>query len=825
MSKQWFVIALVLCMGIELNTPFLPRAAAISSGTTSTITNFDSGGHPLVRFDVAGNAIDAHDGEIMLFGDTYYLYGTSYDCGFRFYETGPFCGFKVYSSPDLVHWTDQGLLFDSSTKYWQDRCSASTTLGCFRPHVIYNAHTDRYVLWFNSNDVSPNYHVFESTTPVGPFVEHDPANPPHLAVSNDPASGPGNNGDENLFVDDDISQTAYLVHSDFRRGGDIVVEKLDARYESATGQFARLGVAATEAPAMFKRNGRYYITVSDPNCAYCGGGPAVYDPSCPPCSGAGTSYMTAPTPLGPWTGTDSSPAQYWHVEDGSLVVDGGAANGPANGGDVGLSVDGKEWTDYRFSFDTKPLTSTNSSSIEVGWAFRAIYPTDGYLWTLGNAGISGGAITETVLQHGQIVTQRVVSLPFAIQGGRWHHVETSVVGQTIMTTIDGQIIDVTQDATYARGRIGFEERTTDKAPALFDNVRVTGLDGSTLLSDDFSGDLSQFDPPLPRRFPIGINADSCGGQPTNVAVLPGITGPIYLYQSDLWNNGDRNEALANYYWAPLSFDASGGIQPFTCAASFSLTLTAGQPGSSQPSLDEDQTSGSDGFKALCDVGGPTERMQEFTPSRTGFLTSVTLPTFQNVVHAGFVHAPLTVHVIQIATPLAASTTLATATFVESQLQPPATGPIGWSLRNVIMQPNVEVFAGTMYGILVHSATAQGCYGFAYNDSNAYTRGEELRSTDGGSTFQVEPGYALKFSTSVITATSIPPMNTPPVLTPTPTAVPLPPTGTPTHIDTPSPTIIPTSTSTTTATATSTSIPLRAYHPRGTRLYCLGPRLL
>jgi hypothetical protein len=65
-----------------------------------------------------------------------------------------------------------------------------------------------------------------------------------------------------------------------------------------------------------------------------------------------------------------------------------------------------------------------------------------------------------------------------------------------------------------------------------------------------------------------------------------------------------------------------------------------------------------------------------------------------------------------------------------------------------------VSAGRLYGLLVHSATASGCYGFAYDDANSYTRGQELYSTDGGHIFQLEPGRVLKFTTSVTQLTTM-----------------------------------------------------------------------
>jgi hypothetical protein len=71
-----------------------------------------------------------------------------------------------------------------------------------------------------------------------------------------------------------------------------------------------------------------------------------------------------------------------------------------------------------------------------------------------------------------------------------------------------------------------------------------------------------------------------------------------------------------------------------------------------------------------------------------------------------------------------------------------------------MHPHIKVSAGRLYGLLVHSATASGCYGFAYNDATSYTRGQELYSKDGGHTFQVEPGRVLKFTTSVTPLTTL-----------------------------------------------------------------------
>ncbi|WP_426699600.1 family 43 glycosylhydrolase [Rhodanobacter sp. Col0626] len=233
------------------------------------------------RLNDQGNAIDAHDGEIRHFGDRYYLYGTSYGCGFRWNDkSAPFCDFRVYSSTDLMHWRNDGPLFDTGTPAWQKRCDGAT-YGCFRPHVIYNASTRRYVLWINTYEVPVGYHVFTAAQPTGPFVE---AALPKLAINTSQPAGL-NHGDHDIFVDRD--GTAYLAFTDWRRKGDIVVEQLDANYLSGTGHYVRLGLKATEAPSLFRRGDTYYLAFSDPNCGYCA---------------TGTSYMHAASPLGPWIG-------------------------------------------------------------------------------------------------------------------------------------------------------------------------------------------------------------------------------------------------------------------------------------------------------------------------------------------------------------------------------------------------------------------------------------------------------------------------------------------------------------------------------------------
>jgi hypothetical protein len=505
------VLALVAMLAMAL--------PASASPFTTTVTNFDAQGHQVIRFDTHGDSVDAHDGEIAFFDGTYYLYGTSYDCGFAWQATtSPFCGFKVYTSPDLVHWTDRGRLFEP-TGVWQTRCDGAT-YGCFRPHVGYNARTRQYVLWVNVYDNQVGFRVLTSPSPAGPFTE---APVPTLAVNNDAPAGGVNNGDHDVFVDTD--GTAYLAYTDWRSNGDLVVERLSGDYRTGTGHYTRLGQQQTEAPALFKRGSVYYLTYSDPNCGYC--------------AGTGTSYRTASSPLGPW----SAPAK--------------------------------------------------------------------------------------------------------------------------------------------------------------------------------------------------ISADSCGGQPAFVSSIPTTSGTTYLYASDLWNNAQRNEALANYFWTPLSFTAAGAIEPISCRSSFSLTLSTGAPGHQIPPRDVDQADGVSGFRSYCDVGAAVARFQTFVAGRTGRLSAVSYTSFQ----AGNPDAGLEISVYRATDAFQPSGAALSSTVVPA-------ARIGWSPREVTVAPDIPVVAGQRYGLLVRSANTTGCYGLAYNDSSPYPGGGEAYSNDNGSTFRAEAGRSLKFSTSV-----------------------------------------------------------------------------
>jgi hypothetical protein len=503
---------ILICLLFFLMHGFVPDAAfgqGKRKAANLVITNFDKQGNQVIRYSNVGDAIDAHDGEIALFNGTYYLYGTSYDCGFEWgNKNAPFCGFKAYTSKDMLNWTDRGFLFDAKTDVWQTRCNGNT-YGCFRPHVIFNNKTQLYVLWINVYDNVSGYRVFTSKTPAGPFTE---VAEPKLAVnSNAPAAGL-NNGDHDTFIDDD--GTAYLAYTDWRTKGTIVIEKLTSDYLTGTGEVVRsVTDGQTEAPGMFKRNGIYYVVYSDPNCGYC--------------PGTGTSYKTAKSPLGPWS-------------------------------------EGKK-----------------------------------------------------------------------------------------------------------------------------------------------------------------ISDNSCGGQPSFVSTIKLNSGNVYLFGSDLWNNAAKNEALANYYWAPLTFNADGSIIPMTCDQPFKVT---GSKVTRIPATDIKNSS----TKGLPDIAGETKRSQTFLAEKSGVLKIIYLPAYKT----GNVDADLQVSIYR-----ADDNGNPTGNALAIKSIPAKA--IGWSVKRQVIYPAVNLTKGTAYCVVLSSATTAGAYGFTYNN-NKPLNPQVLFGKLRGKSFVAENGKQLNF---------------------------------------------------------------------------------
>ncbi|TLX75584.1 glycosyl hydrolase family 43 [Labilibacter sediminis] len=235
-----------------------------------------------VWLDVDGNPINAHGGGLLYHQGMYYWYGEikegeTYlpDCnkswgGTRVDVTGVSC----YSSKDLVNWKNEGIVLtsvkdDPSHDLYKDNVLE-------RPKVVYNAKTKKFVLWVHVDSMDyqkASCGVAVSDNPTGPFVYQQsirpnanilPLNVEHQdsiggAFARDFEKGQMAR-DMTVFVDDD--NKAYLFYSSEENKTHQIAELSDD-YLSLTGKYKRVFEGRSmEAPAVFKRNGKYYFMAS-----------------------------------------------------------------------------------------------------------------------------------------------------------------------------------------------------------------------------------------------------------------------------------------------------------------------------------------------------------------------------------------------------------------------------------------------------------------------------------------------------------------------------------------------------------------------------------
>lgn len=190
---------------------------------------------------------------------------------------------RVYSSPDLKKWTleNENALNTETRPYGI----------YFRPKVLYNKNTAKYLLWVNHlpNDTTPlaaygkaGYTVASSDSPKGPFE----------VVTEAAALSEGSAGDADIFVDAS-GENAYIAYNGWYNNHKISVEKLNNDFTDSLGAQYNSGYispAKMEAPQVFYREGWYYLLYGH-TCCFCK-------------EGAGAHVQYAKDPLGPWTDSE-----------------------------------------------------------------------------------------------------------------------------------------------------------------------------------------------------------------------------------------------------------------------------------------------------------------------------------------------------------------------------------------------------------------------------------------------------------------------------------------------------------------------------------------
>ncbi len=267
---------------------------------SAQITEFTPG---KIWADNNGKHINAHGGGIIKYGDKYYWYG----------ENRPMRGFttevgvEVYSSTDLMNWTDEGVALAVSETPGSD-----IERGCImeRPKVVYCKKTGKFIMLFHLELKGRGYEAArvgfaESDSPTGPFrfvrslrpnagiwpkdfskkdikvaKKQNPADykdwwTPEWRVSirkglflNRDFEGGQMSRDMTVYIDEDGK--AYHIFSS-EDNLTLHLAELTDDFMDYTGKYVRIAPGGqNEAPTIFKRDGKYWLIASgctgwDPN--------------------------------------------------------------------------------------------------------------------------------------------------------------------------------------------------------------------------------------------------------------------------------------------------------------------------------------------------------------------------------------------------------------------------------------------------------------------------------------------------------------------------------------------------------------------------------
>jgi Glycosyl hydrolases family 43 len=244
--------------GLVLAVPILLRLALPAEAAPATITSFTQ-----LR-DVTGNAIQAHGGGIIRVGDYYYWFGESRNSDLTFRAV------TVYRSRDLQNWEFR------ANALTQNSAAELRVANIERPKVIFNTSTGQFVMWMHKENGfdygQARAAVAVANSVEGPYTYRGSFRPMNIHMSRDITA----------FVDDDGS--GYMV-SAANENYDLHIYRLTPDYTGIASLVKAWDGDHREAPALFKRDGVYFMLTS---------GATGWNPN-------QQKYATATSLGGPWS--------------------------------------------------------------------------------------------------------------------------------------------------------------------------------------------------------------------------------------------------------------------------------------------------------------------------------------------------------------------------------------------------------------------------------------------------------------------------------------------------------------------------------------------
>lgn len=238
MKRKFIIPGLLACCIAACSTSKQTTKADDKNSPRQTSFRSDS-----LWYDTNGELVNAHGGGMLYQDNTWYWYGEK-----RGRSQSE--GVNVYSSKDMYNWKYEGIALSPSTDSTSDIAK-----GCLmeRPKVIYNEKTKQYVMWVHLELRGKGYAAARAAV----AVSNTPAGPYKFLKSFRPNGNMSR--DMNLFVDDDGA--AYHIYSS-DENMDLRIARLTDDYLSSTTQDSILFRRQREAPALFKKDGVYYLITS-----------------------------------------------------------------------------------------------------------------------------------------------------------------------------------------------------------------------------------------------------------------------------------------------------------------------------------------------------------------------------------------------------------------------------------------------------------------------------------------------------------------------------------------------------------------------------------
>ena len=193
--------------------------------------------------DTSGNPIQAHGAGFIRHNGYWYWFGEDKTANSHLFRN-----VKAYRSTDLVSWEFVANVLSPDPT---NSTEITTQSVVERPKVIYNAKTNKFVLWFHLD--SSNYGLAKlgvaySDKIEGPYTFHKGISP----FGED-------SRDMTVWVDDD--GTGYVIYAT-RVNLDTVIARLTPDYLDVDVKVHMFLDVRWEAYAMFKTNGLYYLVTS-----------------------------------------------------------------------------------------------------------------------------------------------------------------------------------------------------------------------------------------------------------------------------------------------------------------------------------------------------------------------------------------------------------------------------------------------------------------------------------------------------------------------------------------------------------------------------------